>query len=368
MDIDRDYHKANILIVDDDPLNVEVLNEILLEDGYTNVAFTTQPEEAILNYQKQDFDLILLDILMPVMDGFSVMERFNKIEKKHEIPVLVLSALSDHKTRLKALDLGARDYLAKPFNTDEVLVRIRNLLEVKLAHEQLQQHNAILDQRVRERTKELKDTQLEIVNRLGLAAEYRDNETGLHIIRMSQFSFEIAKKAGLPLEEAEIILNASPMHDIGKIGIPDSILLKPGKLSPPEWEVMKTHTTIGAKILKGHPSKLLQTAVTIAMTHHERWDGTGYPRKLEGEEIPISGRIVTIADVFDALTSVRPYKKSWPVADALAAIEENSGSQFDPDLVAAFRESLPTILQIKEKYLDQYPELSASEWAQKGDI
>ncbi len=356
LDLNKDYHDSKVLVVDDDPLNVDVLKEILVGEGYGNVVTTTQPKEAIAFYEASEFDLVLLDILMPEIDGFGVMSRFNSIPKNSSIPVLVLSALSDHNTRLKALSLGARDFLTKPFNTDEVLVRIRNLLEVKLAQEQLLQHNAILDQKIQERTKELRETQLEIVNRLGRAAEYRDNETGLHIIRMSQFSYEIAKASGFSEIEAELILNSAPMHDIGKIGIPDSILLKPGKLNEEEWKIMKSHTTIGAKILKGHPSELLQTAVSIALTHHERWDGNGYPNGLSGNDIPIAGRIISIADVFDALTSVRPYKKSWSVEKAVRAIEKNSEKQFDPHLVESFHSCLPNILEIKKRYLDQIPD------------
>lgn len=356
LDLIRDYHDSKVLVVDDDPLNVDVLHEILMSEGYTSIVTTTQPKEAINLYRENEFDLVLLDILMPEIDGFGVMNHFNEVKKDNDIPILILSALSDHNTRVRALNLGARDFLTKPFNTDEVLVRIRNLLEVKLAQEQLLQHNAILDQKIQERTKELRDTQLEIVNKLGIAAEYRDNETGLHIIRMSQFSYEIAKTFGYSEKEAELILNSAPMHDIGKIGIPDSILLKPGKLNNEEWEIMKNHTTIGAKILRGHHSDLLQTAVDIALTHHERWDGNGYPNGLIKEEIPVPGRIISIADVFDALTSVRPYKKSWSVEKSMEAIEKNSGKQFDPELVKVFQSCLPKILKIKEKYMDQFPD------------
>jgi len=349
---DQDPLASNILIVDDDPLNVDVLEEILKENNYLNVKTTTDPFEAVELFKVNNYDLILLDILMPGMDGFEVIEKLKMIEPSLSIPILVLSALSDQKTRLKALSNGARDYLIKPFNPAEVLVRIRNLLEVRLAQKQLRLHNEILDQKVRERTRELQDTRLEIIDRLGMAAEYRDNETGFHIIRMSRICFEIAKAAGLNQSESELILHASPMHDIGKIGIPDSILLKPGKLDKEEWEIMKTHTVIGAKILKGRASDLLEAAQTIAMTHHEKWDGTGYPNGLSKQDIPLIGRINCIADVFDALTSKRPYKEAWPVEKALSVMEQDSGKFFDPMLFRTFKARLPAILKIKEEYED----------------
>jgi len=348
-----DPYASKILIIDDDQINVDVLEEIMLEAGYTAITTTTDPEQAIELYKTNTFDLILLDILMPVLDGFAVIEAFKKAKKEFDTPILVLSALSDQETRLRALSNGARDYLSKPFNPAEVLVRIRNLLEVKLAQIQLRMHNEILDKEVQKRTKEIRETRLEIINRLGTAAEYRDNETGLHIIRMSQYSHEIAKAAGLKSYDSELIFNASPMHDIGKIGIPDTILLKAGKLTEDEWEIMKTHTTIGAKILKGHDSDLLQAALSIAMTHHEKWDGTGYPLGLSRQDIPLHGRIVAIADVFDALTSVRPYKEAWPVSKAVEVMERDTGTHFDPMLIKTFKACLPKILDIKNKYGDQ---------------
>ncbi|MBU3916972.1 response regulator [bacterium] len=357
---EQDLHKATILLVDDDPLNVDVLKEILNGDGYENIDATTRPVEAVAMFKDNNYDLVLLDILMPEMDGFAVMAEFSAVKKESQAPILILSALSDHNTRLRALSGGARDYLTKPFNPDEVLLRIRNLLEVKLSQEQLQKHNQILDQKVKERTQEIKSTQLEIVHRLGVAAEYRDNETGLHIIRMSQFSYEIAKAANIDALEAELIFNASPMHDIGKIGIPDSILLKPGKLTPEEWEVMKTHASIGGKILEGHPVPILQTAILIALSHHEKWDGSGYPRGLSGTDIPLSGRVTAVADVFDALTSVRPYKKPWPTDRAISAIEKDAGIHFDPRFVKAFKSCLPAIIEIKDKYIDRFSETPSS--------
>jgi putative two-component system response regulator len=348
--------QARILIVDDQAANVKLLSKILESDGYINVVSTTDSREVEGLYKEQGFDLVLLDIRMPYMDGFEVMERLNEIEEDSYVPVLVLTAQNDDETKLKALELGAKDFLTKPFDKNEVLLRIANMLEVRLLHNQVRDQNKVLDQKVKDRTRELNETRLEIIRRLGRAAEFRDNETGLHIIRMSKFSQMMALEAGLGEEQAELMLNASPMHDIGKIGIPDRILLKPGKLDAEEWEIMKTHASIGADILSGHDSDLMNMARVIALTHHEKWDGSGYPMGLSGDDIPIEGRIVAIADVFDALTSERPYKHAWPVEEAVQEIINSSGKHFDPDLVEIFQKVLPTILDIKE----QYPETEQS--------
>lgn len=344
--------ESKILIVDDDQTNVDVLEEILSEYGYQNITSTINPLTAIELYKEEEYDIILLDILMPELDGFEVMEQFAKIKDISAVPILVLSALTDKDTRLRALSSGARDYLSKPFNPEEVLVRIRNMLEVGIAQKQLRTHNEVLDEKVREKTRELRETRLEIIQRLGIAAEYRDNETGLHIVRMSQISFEIGKRAGLSSYESELLLNASPMHDVGKIGIPDKILLKTGSLNDDEWDIMKQHTTIGAKILTGHQSDLLQAAKTIAITHHERWDGSGYPEGLSRQDIPLLGRIVAIADVFDALTSKRPYKDAWPTERAIMVMEEDSGTHFDPMLLRTFKSCINKVIDIKNKYED----------------
>lgn len=342
--------KAKILVVDDEPVNLEVLQEILEDAGFTQVVSTTDPIKAVRMFKERDFDLVLLDLLMPGLSGFDVMERFKAVGKEDETPILVLTALRDRETRLRALTRGASDFLVKPFDHQEAVSRIHNLLEMRLARKELREHNIILDRKVRERTRELEETRLEIVRRLGIAAEYRDKEAGLHIIRISLFSRALGKAVGMNDGEAELLMNASPMHDVGKIGIPDSILLKPRKLEPKEWEIIKTHSTIGAKILGGHDSKLLQSARIIAHTHHEKWDGTGYPAGIAGEEIPLIGRIVAVADVFDALTSQRPYKEPWPVEKAVAFLEKNNGKLFDPRILTAFKEILPEILGIKSRY------------------
>lgn len=350
MSIDESIKSAKILIVDDESINIDILEEMLETAGYNNLTLTSKPEEAVTYFYNNDYDLVLLDILMPGMDGFSVLKAFQKKENYTEIPVLVLTALNDPATRLKALKGGARDFITKPFSALEVLARIHNLIEIRLTQKQLKQTNKILDIKVQERTQELKDTMFEITHRLSIAAEYRDNETGMHIIRMSRYSVEIAKQVGFSLDKCELVRHAAPMHDIGKIGIPDSILLKPGKLETDEMEEMKTHTIIGAKILEGHPSELLKTATDIALSHHERWDGNGYPYQIAAEKIPIAGRIIAIADIFDALTSRRPYKSPWPVDKAKQFILENRNKIFDPELLTAFFEIFPKILVIKDKY------------------
>lgn len=347
---DTQLRKSKILIVDDEAVNVKLLEKMLRNAGYTNISSTLNPVTCLKIYADVEPDILLLDINMPQLDGFAVMEKLKDIEPGDYLPVLVLTAQIDRETKLHALELGAMDFVTKPFDNVEVLNRIRNILQVRILNKQISSQNQMLEQKVKKRTEELELTQLEIVRRLGRAAEYRDNETGYHIIRMSKFSQMIGLAAGMNEHDAELLLNASPMHDIGKIGIPDSILLKPGKLDRDEWEIMKTHAEIGAELLSGHHSKLLKMASDIAMSHHEKWDGSGYPRGLKGEDIPLVGRIVAIADVFDALTSERPYKKAWPVADAIAEITRAAGDHFDPSLVKHFNSVIEDILKYRDLY------------------
>jgi putative two-component system response regulator len=267
-------------------------------------------------------------------------------------PIVILTAQHGRDYLLKALAAGARDFIGKPFDRTELLMRVRNTLEVQLAHRMVHDQKAVLEEMVRARTEALNQSRLQVVRRLGRAAEYRDNETGLHIIRMSQFSALLAKSLGWSATDCELMLHASPMHDVGKIGIPDAILLKPAKLDPDEWEIMKTHSTIGADILDEGDSDLLRLASIIALSHHERWDGSGYPHGRAGEAIPQAGRIVAVADVFDALTSSRPYKKAWLVEEAVAFIHDNTGTHFDPEVVAHFHQCQPEILAIRGRYME----------------
>jgi putative two-component system response regulator len=343
---------AQILVVDDEPTNVRLLEKVLQSEGYTNVVSTTDSRQAVELYQQHRSDLILLDLNMPYLDGYQVMEELRAQEDASLPPILVLTAQHVQEFRNRALKSGASDYVTKPFDRVELLSRVHNLLQVHLAQRYMHDQNQFLEKKVRERTRELQDTRLQIVQRLGRAAEYRDNETGLHIIRMSKVSALLGKSVGLDEYQCDLLLNASPMHDIGKIGVPDEILLKPGKLEPQEWEIMKTHSQIGADILAGDDSELLSMARDIALTHHEKWDGSGYPNALQGEDIPLVGRIVALADVFDALTSDRPYKKAWSVDDALELIREQSGRHFDPRLTECFLAQLPDVLAITEKYAE----------------
>jgi len=343
--------KCTILIVDDEPANIKLLERMLGMEGYTSIISTTDPRQTTSLYQQHHCDLVMLDIRMPHMNGFEVLAELKQLPGVPPL-VVMLTAQISQEYRLRALTDGARDFIGKPFDRAELLARVANMLEMHLLQKQVREQNQMLEQRVRERTTELYDTRLEIVRRLGRAAEFRDNETGMHIIRMSKISALIGQGCGMDIEQCEMLLNASPMHDIGKIGIPDHVLLKPGKLNPDEWEVMKTHTSIGADILSGHKSELLEMASVIALTHHEKWDGSGYPQGLAGEEIPLTGRIVSLADVFDALTSDRPYKKAWKVEAAVEYLNENSGSHFDPQLVDIFMSSLDQVRQITKEYAD----------------
>lgn len=345
--------EADILIVDDEPFNLKLMDKMLGAQGYTNLVLVQDPRLVLQHYRQRRPDLILLDINMPHMDGFAVLDALRELNDPLLPPVVVLTAQHGRDYLLRALNAGARDFIGKPFDRLELLARVRNLLDAHMAHRMVHEQKQVLDDLVRQRTDELRQTRLQIVQRLGRAAEYRDNETGYHIMRMSQISELLARKLGWSDDACELMLNASPMHDIGKIGIPDDILLKPGKLDPAQWEIMKTHTTIGAELLDGDDSELLKLARTIALTHHEKWDGSGYPAGLSGEDIPQEGRIVAVADVFDALTSIRPYKKGWPLDKAVAYIKDNAGTHFDPAIVARFEESLPGIYSIRDRYREE---------------
>ena len=343
---------ARILIVDDQMTNLMLLESILQNAGYKNIHTTQDPTQVVNLYKELSPDLICLDIRMPQLNGFQVMGQLKIIQKEGFLPILVLTSEEDRETRLRALESGAKDFLNKPFDKIEVLMRIRNLLEASLLNKAVSQQKDILEETVRIRTQELQETQLDVVHRLARAAEYRDNETGAHIVRMSHFAVILGRACGMSEQECDVLFHATPMHDVGKLGIPDRILLKPGKLDPEEFETMKQHTVIGAQLLANSQSPVLRMGEFIALTHHEKWDGSGYPNRLSGEDIPLPGRICALADVFDALSSKRCYKDAWPLEKTLAEIRSSSGKHFDPRLVEIFEELLPVILNVQQTHSD----------------
>ncbi len=326
--------RSRILAVDDEADNVRVLGQMLRWAGYQNLDLTSDPLEAVRLFDLQTPDLVLLDLHMPVLDGFGVMDRLH-VRPGDWIPFLILTGDLDPDVRERALSAGARDFVTKPFDVGEVLQRIKNLLETRQLHLQLRRHAEELEEKVRERTGQLAETQVEILYRLAIAAEHRDDVTGEHAERVGATAALIAEEMGLGTELVELMRRAAPLHDVGKIGIPDAILMKPGPLTPAEFEVMKAHTEIGTRILGRGNFPLLDMACEISRSHHERWDGKGYLGKI-GEDIPLSGRIVAVADVFDTITHRRPYKEARSSEVGLACIREEAGHHFDPEVVAAF--------------------------------
>jgi putative two-component system response regulator len=331
----RMFKHARILIVDDESANVEMLQRLLERSGFGRIESTTDPREAAQLYVRYRPDLILLDLHMPGMDGLAVMDQLNEIAEASYLPILMLTGDMTPVARQEALSRGAKDFVSKPFHADEVLLRIRTLLETRFLYFQVQSQNQILEAKVRERTRELEAAQIEIIERLARAAEFRDDNTGQHTERVGQMAALLARQLGLPDPQVSLIRRAAPLHDVGKIGIPDAVLLKLGKLTLEEFELVKTHTTIGARILSGSRFGVLRLAEEIAFSHHERWDGEGYVG-IKQDQIPLAGRIVAVADVFDALTQKRPYKAAWPIAEAIAEIERQRTRQFDPEIVDAF--------------------------------
>lgn len=332
---------ARILMVDDEEANLTLLQRILEPAGYVNFRSTTDPEEVLSLCREFHPDLLILDILMPRMDGFEVLSEVrNRLGEEDYLPVLILTSDQSPETKRKGLSAGAQDFLTKPLSPTEVRLRVRNLLVTRFLHFELQEHNRHLEARVRRRTAELEEARSQILARLARAAEFRDDETGEHTRRVGQLSGAIARELGLSPEEVEVIRRVAPLHDVGKIGIPDRILLHPGLLPPEDLEIMKTHTTIGGDLLSGSGIPLLETAEQIARTHHEFWDGGGYPLGLAGEDIPLPGRIVAVADTFDALSHRRPYKPAWTSDEAWQEIREHNGTRFDCAVVDAFEKAL----------------------------
>jgi putative two-component system response regulator len=356
--------RKRILIVDDEPANRDLLEALLTGMGH-ETASAANGYEALAQL-RLDFDLILLDVMMPNMDGFEVTRRIRGGTECPDIPICMVTTLSGMEERLRAVEAGANDFIAKPVDKTELKVRTESLLKAKEAQDALKHHQAELEETVARRTESLQQAlqemveaqrrtqqaQLETIDRLALAAELKDEDTALHIKRMSQYCLLLARGLKLSPQECEMLLHASPMHDVGKIGIPDAILLKPGKLDAAEWQIMKTHTEIGARILGESTSELLQAGEIVARTHHEKWDSSGYPCGLSGEDIPLWGRIVAVADVFDALTSKRPYKEPFTTEKALQIMREGRATHFDPGVLDVFFENLDAVLAIKERYRD----------------
>ncbi|HTS76355.1 MAG TPA: HD domain-containing phosphohydrolase [Bryobacteraceae bacterium] len=327
---------SRILIIDDRPENVLLLERMLAETGYRFTKGITDSRKALAVFTEFSPDLVAIDLRMPFVDGFSLLKQFrSRIPDGDFVPVLVLTADNSRTAKHDALSLGAKDFVTKPLDRAETVLRIYNLLETRWLHKELQHHNETLELKVQERTRQLEEAQLEILQRLALAAEYRDDSTGEHTQRVGWLAALLAKHIGLSGGEVELIYRAAPLHDLGKIGIPDQILLKPGKLTPEEFKHIKTHTDIGRIILSGSKFPILQTAERIALYHHERWDGKGY-YQLKGAAIPLEARIVSVVDAFDVITHARPYKQADSPEHATEVIQQESGGQFDPGLVEAF--------------------------------
>jgi len=327
---------SRILIVDDQPQNVLLLERALQSAGYVHMLSITDSREVLRAFTEFRPDLVAMDLRMPHVDGYDLLKQLrSRVASGGFVPVLILTSDNSRKAKQQALSLGAKDFLTKPIDVGEALLRIYNLLETRWLYAELQHHSETLEQKVRLRTHELEQAQLEILQRLARAAEYRDDCTGQHAQRVGQGAARLGSAIGLSTEEVELIRLAAPLHDVGKIGIPDGILLKPSKLTVDEYVQIKRHTDIGRIILSGSSFPILQMAERIALYHHERWDGTGY-YGLAGETIPLEARIVSIVDVFDVITHSRPYKEAATVETALNSIESEQGKQFDPNLVSAF--------------------------------
>jgi putative two-component system response regulator len=345
---------SHVIVVDDNDTNLLLLRHILQRlDGVTVDTFA-DPQQALAWCTQFEPDLILLDYMMPEMDGLEFMRRFFALPHRQEVPVVMVTADTERDVRHLALQQGARDFLTKPVDKVELTVRVRNLLALRKSSQQLANRAAWLMEEVKLATAEIRAREKEAILRLSRAAEYRDPETGAHLLRMSGYTRLIARQLGLPQQEQEMLHEAAPMHDIGKVGIPDAILLKPGKLSDEEMAVMRQHPLFGHEILNGSVSPLLQCAAVVALSHHEKFDGSGYPQGLCGTDIPLWGRIVAVADVFDALTSSRPYKQAWPLEKARHYLESHKGLHFDPACVDALIAQWPDVMIIRQQYADEH--------------
>lgn len=336
-----------VLVVDDAPENIDVLSGIL-RPHYKVKAATNGDKALALAMSERPPDLILLDIMMPGMSGFDVCKALKAHMPTRHIPVIFVTAMGETEDETRGFELGCVDYITKPVSPPIVLARVKT-------HLALQDQNRVLERLVTQRTQQLAETQQAIIRCLGKAAEYKDDQTGMHVLRMSHYCRILGIAVGMSENDADLLQQAAPMHDVGKIGTPDHILKKPGKLDPEEWKIMQQHVEHGGEILGEHNSELLQMARLIALNHHEKWDGSGYPRGLSGRDIPLVARIAAVADVFDALTSVRPYKNAWSVQEALTHMREQAGKMFEPLLIDKLEENIAAVEAVRHRYGDPTP-------------
>jgi len=342
-----------VLIVDDTEINLILFAALVKKLGDCESHSFSDSRAGLAWVQQYVPDLVIVDYMMPEMDGLEFIRLLREIPGREAIPVLMITANDQKQIRYRALDIGANDFLTKPVDKVEFLARAKNMLTLNDARKKLADQAAWLAEEVRKATHEVVERERETVIRLSRAAEFRDPETGAHILRMAHFSQIIARGMGLSESDQYLLLEAAPMHDIGKVGIADKILLKPGRLEPEEFEIMKRHATIGYELLQGSSSRVLQAGAEIARGHHEKFDGSGYPQGLQGEDIPIFSRIVAVADVFDALTSERPYKKAWDVEAAVDFLKAGSGSHFDPACVTAFLNAWSDVQEVRARYSEE---------------
>ncbi len=343
----------SIVLIDDTQINLTLLWHLVKRlENYEPVSFL-YPVEALDWCLSNDPELIIVDFMMPDLNGIEFIKKIREVPEKVDIPILMVTANDNSNVRYEALESGATDFLNKPIDKTEFMIRVRNMLNLRSTQRKLADKATWLAEEVQKATKEIRNREQEVIFRLSKAAEYRDPETGGHIQRMAHYSRHIAEHLGFPVPLQNMILQAAPMHDIGKVGIPDAILLKPGKLDDNEFQLMKEHATFGYEILNGSNSKLLQLGALIALTHHEKYDGSGYPKGLKGDVTPIYGQIIAVADVFDALTSERPYKRAWTVEAAMDLLKEGSGKHFKPECINAFFKNWDAVLEIKERFGDE---------------
>jgi putative two-component system response regulator len=366
--------QAKVMVVDDESTNVKIVRRLLEIAGYSRFVTTTESTTAVTLLRDERPDIVLLDLMMPEVSGLDILAEVRFDDELSFIPIVILTAATDRETKLRALELGANDFLGKPLDPSELVARVRNVLAVKEYQNRLQNYSKDLEDAVRQRTAELEASRQDVIHCLARAAEYRDDDTGYHIIRVGKYARLLGQALGMSHDEADVLEQAAQLHDVGKIGIPDAVLLKPGKLTSEEFKIMQTHcgfgqhilipvsheeeeilqrhAEVGAKILEVGTSPVLVMAEKIAMTHHERWNGTGYPLGLSGEEIPLEGRITAVADVFDALSSKRCYKEAFPLEKCFEIMQSERGTHFDPAVLDAFIQLRPQVSQIQREYAE----------------